>query len=152
MTQLTRELGKALQGDFPLTSRPFQGLAQQVGSDEWSIITTLRDLIRSGMIRRFGAILRHQLAGYTLNAMVVWSVPTEAVNKAGRSLAAFREVTHCYERTPAFLGRYNLFTMVHFRNADQKALLAEMAAAAGVEDFLVLQSKRELKKVSMQYF
>ena len=84
--------------------------------------------------------------------MVVWSVAADASEKAGRALASFKEVTHCYERTPPFLGRYTLFTMVHFRSRDRAGLLADMAAAADTEDYLVLNSDRELKKISMQYF
>jgi len=75
-----------------------------------------------------------------------------APKKGGKALSRFAEVTHCYERTPPYAGRYNLFTMVHFRNEQSEARLREMAAAAGIDDFKVLRSLEEFKKNSMEYF
>ena len=84
--------------------------------------------------------------------MVLWAVPPGHAEAAGKALSSFAEVTHCYERTPPFAGRYNLFTMVHFRNEDDEVLLREMATAAGIADFRVLRSLEEFKKNSMEYF
>ena len=84
--------------------------------------------------------------------MVLWAVPPTDAEAAGKALSSFAEVTHCYERTPPFAGRFNLFTMIHFRKKADEDLLRKMALAAGVADFRVLRSLEEFKKNSMEYF
>jgi DNA-binding Lrp family transcriptional regulator len=144
-------VARELQGDIPLIERPFQRIAENIDLTEGEVLSIAGGLRKQNIIRKFGAIVRHQLAGYTHNVMVLWAVPPSRSAEAGEKLASFSEITHCYERTPAFAGRYNLFTMVHFRRAEEAAL-RDMAAAAGVLDFKVLRSIEEFKKSSMEYF
>ena len=141
-----------VQGDIPLTSRPFSEIGQAAGISEAEVIDTIRDLIRQGIVRRFGAVLRHQMVGITENAMVVWAVPPSRCEEVGRILALFTEVSHCYERTPPFAGRYNIFTMVHLREDDGGAVVGKMIAATGITDCRILASVEEYKKESMEFF
>jgi siroheme decarboxylase len=146
------DVARQIQGDIPLTGRPFQRIGETIGLTEGEVLSIAGSLRKRGIIRKIGAIVRHQKVGYTHNVMVVWAAPPARAEEAGKALSSFAEVTHCYERTPPFAGRYNLFTMVHFRNETDEALLREMASAAGVADFRVLQSLEEFKKNSMEYF
>ena len=146
------DVARLIQGDIPLTRRPFQRIAEAAGLTEEEILSLIEGLRERGIIRKFAAIVRHQKVGYTHNVMVIWAVPTEQTEAAGRTFSSFAEVTHCYERTPPFAGRYNLFTMVHFRNEADEVLLEKMAAAVDVSDFRVLRSLEEFKKNSMEYF
>ena len=141
-----------LQGDLPLTARPFAEVAKAAGTTEEAVLEELREMKAEGIIRKFGAVLRHQRAGYTRNSMVAWEVPEARCDEAGRIFASRREVTHCYRREPMFLGRYSLFTMVHFREGEGAGFLEELAARAGAAGYLVLTSVEELKKTSMEYF
>jgi siroheme decarboxylase len=152
LTQREADIARLLQGDIPLTGRPFQRIAEATGLTEAEVLSLSRGLRKRGIIRKIGAIVRHQKVGYTHNVMVLWAAPPENAETVGKTLASFAEVTHCYERTPPFAGRYNLFTMVHFRNETDEALLRKMAAAANVEEFRVLRSLEEFKKNSMEYF
>jgi DNA-binding Lrp family transcriptional regulator len=147
-----RSLAALLQGDLPLVERPFAEMAKAAGTTEVEVLSILREMVEEGTIRKFGAVLRHRRAGYTRNAMVVWEVPEERSDEAGRIFAARREVTHCYRREPPFLGRYRLFTMVHFREGEGDGFLADLAAEAGALGYQVLESLEELKKTSMEYF
>ena len=146
------EISRRIQGDLPLVSRPFNGFEDLTELKETDIIQVINSLMDRGIIRKFGAILRHQKVGYTENAMVVWAVPSRHCEKAGNLLASFREITHCYERTPPFEGKYTLFTMVHFRSGEEKAVIQKLSAASGIKDFKVLTSVEEYKKSSMEYF
>lgn len=146
------DIARLIQGNIPLTGRPFQRIAETAGLTEGEVLSLAGGLRERGIIRKFAAIVRHQKVGYTHNVMVLWAVPPAHTEAAGKALSFFAEVTHCYERTPPFAGRYNLFTMVHFRNEADEVLLREMAAAAGVADFRVLRSMEEFKKNSMEYF
>lgn len=147
-----RDLLKQLQGDLPVEKRPFRTVAARAGVDEQAALDTIGDLLREGTIRKFGAILKHQRAGVTRNAMVVWAVPPDRVEEAGAVFASFREITHCYERRPPFEGRYNLFTMIHGTGGTLEDLIAGIAGRVGIGDYQVLHSKEEFKKSSMEYY
>jgi len=152
MEKSIKEISKRLQGDIPLAPRPFRRIGEETGMTEAEVIASVRELLRDGIIRKFGAIVSHRQAGYSGNAMVVWAAPPERAGEVGRILAGCREVTHCYERVPPFAGKYSVFTMIHFRGTFREEVLAEMSRATGVGDFQVLRSLREFKKTSMVYF
>jgi DNA-binding Lrp family transcriptional regulator len=152
MVRVDKRIGKAVQDDIPLAERPYRSLGENIGLDEKKVIETVQRLLKEGTIRKFGAVLKHQKAGFSRNAMVVWAVPDEEAEKTGQTLSSFKEVTHCYERTPAFEGRYNLFTMVHFQDEDMERGTRKLALAVGIKDYRVLESLEEFKKTSMGYF
>jgi len=143
---------QALQDDIPLTSRPFAALGKRLNLSDDAVIRMIRQLADRGILRKFGAILRHRQAGFTQNAMVVWAVPEHRVEIAGKILASFPEVSHCYERKPSFEGKYNIFTMVHLKTTDLFTQVRKMAEAANLEDYQILSSETEYKKSSMAYF
>ena len=143
---------KAIQNDIPLQANPFRAIARQIGLPESDIISNIRDLIQSKVIRKFGALVAHQKAGYRNNALVIWAVPRNRCEEVGRILASFKEVTHCYERDPAFQEKYTIFSMVHFQTFIEESMLDRMKIKTGITDCKILQSEQELKKASMTYF
>ena len=146
------DIGREIQKNIPLTVRPFQSIAKRTGLTESELIKTIHKLLQQGTIRKFGAIVRHRRIGYSNNIMVVWAVSDGKIEEVGNKLAAFPEVTHCYERTPPFADRYNLFTMIHLKTDRDESLLMKMAAICGITDFKILKSLEEFKKESMEYF
>lgn len=44
-----------IQSDFPLSSRPYAAIAQQIGISEQEAFLRIRRLRKSGIIRRIGA-------------------------------------------------------------------------------------------------
>ncbi len=152
LTELEKKISRLVQQDITLEKRPFKDIAEQVGASEEKVLSTIRGLMTKGTIRKFGAILRHQKAGFPHNAMVIWAVSQERIEFAGNALASFREVTHCYERTPPFAGKYNVFTMVHFGEGNQESVIQKLSQETGIKDFKVLTSIEEYKKSSMEYF
>ncbi|MBN1612998.1 MAG: Lrp/AsnC family transcriptional regulator [Deltaproteobacteria bacterium] len=153
LSESETEIAKAVQSDIPCEKRPFLPIANAIGITEDEVIATIRSLIGRGLIRRFGAVLGHRRAGFTGNVMVLWAVPAERIEEVGTLLAAFEQVSHCYERDPAFEGKYNLFTMIHLKGLeDRDELIRKMALAVGIEDRLALASEEEYKKSSREYF
>lgn len=147
-----KEIAKQIQGDIPLTKRPFGLIGEKIGIREEDVVDVIKGLIKGGIIRKFGAILRHHRAGFTHNIMVVWAVPEQRCEEVGRIFASFREISHCYERTPPFEERYNIYTMIHLRGNDQKRFIEKLITATGIKDFKVLLTEEEFKKSSMEYF
>jgi len=152
LTRDEQQILQALQSDIPLHSRPFAALGKRLNLSEDAVIRIIQELADRGIIRKIGAILRHRQAGFKQNAMVVWSVPESRMEITGKILASFPEVSHCYERTPSFEGKYNLFTMVHLKSPDIENQVREMAQAADLDDYQILVSETEYKKSSMVYF
>ena len=142
-----------IQGDLPMDPRPFSVLAKRMGMGEEEFLARIRRLKEQGVIRRFGATLRHQEAGFSSNAMVAWLVPEDKIESVGKAMAGFRQVTHCYHRRPNRDWKYNLYTMIH---ADDRAachqLARHMSRETGVDEYALLFSEKEFKKTSMEYF
>jgi DNA-binding Lrp family transcriptional regulator len=151
LTETEKKISRLIQQDIALEMRPFKCIAEKVGASEEQVLATIRSLMTKGTIRKFGAILRHQKAGFAHNAMVIWAVSQDRIEFAGHALASFKEVTHCYERTPPFAGKYNVFTMVHFGEGDQESVIKKLSQKTGIKDFKVLTSEEEYKKSSMEY-
>ena len=146
------KIAKYIQGDIPLVKRPFKHIGEEIGIGEEKVIDGINDLIKRGIIRKFGAVVRHQKAGFTQNAMVIWAVPEQRCEAVGKIFASFREITHCYERTPPFEEKYNIYTMIHLKENDQEKLIQKLSSAVDIKDFKVLTSEEQFKKSSMEYF
>jgi DNA-binding Lrp family transcriptional regulator len=131
---------------------PFRDLAEELGLAEEELLARMHGYRADGRLRRFGAMLRHQSAGFTANGMSVWDVPDADVARVGAILADFPEVSHAYER-PRFPGwPYNVFGMIHARTEDEcRAVAARIAEAIGIDASHLLFSLREFKKTSMRY-
>lgn len=144
----------ALAGtDLPDTERPFKTIADEAGCTEQEVLDLLRDLKERKVIRRFGATLRHQKAGYGHNAMVAWRVPEERSEEVGELFASRPEISHCYIRRTYPEWTYNFYTMIHGERPGQaEEVVAELERAIGIDDNCVLRSLKELKKTSMVYF
>jgi len=153
MDKIDIEIIKIIQESIPVTLSPFGEIAKQVGISEDEVIDRINEMLKQGVIRRFGAILRHQKAGLTANGMIVWNVPDEQAEEIGNIFARFREVSHCYERPRQKHWHYNLFTMVHGKNKEEcKNIAKKLSKVSGIKDYDILFSSKEFKKSSMKYF
>ena len=153
LTDLEKKVIAAIQGDIPIVPRPYQVLAEAIGIPESTLLETLQDLTDRGVIRRFGATLRHQKSGFQANAMTAWQVAEDRIEEVGRIMASFRAVSHCYRRDPVEDWPYNLYTMIHGKSEeDCRRTARKMAEKSGVNTYQLLFSRRELKKISMTYF
>jgi len=132
--------------DIPHSLTPFK---------DWGVsCEELREDLALKRMRRFGAILRHQEAGFAFNAMVCFAeLDKNPNNSAGAILAQKPFISHCYER-PSFEGfPYTLYAMMHAQSAEElDRNIKEAAASIGNPDYVVLHSVRELKKTSYRFF
>lgn len=153
MDSLDKRIINYLGGDLPVSQRPFEALARELGLGQDEVVAVVNRLVDQGILRRFGATLKHQNSGFAANALVAWRVPPQRLDEAGTALAAHRQITHCYHRRPHPNFDYNLYTMIHgATEAEVRQIADELAARTGLEDYLVLFSSAELKKTTMRYF
>ena len=142
-------LGVAQEG-LPIVSMPYAELGRRIGASEARVIDTIADAQASGLVRRWGVVVRHHELGISANAMCVWDVPDERVGELGRLLAREPAVTLCYRR-PRVLPDwpYNLFCMIHGSARDAVlAVRADIAARLGLDAraHAVLFSGRRFKQ------
>jgi DNA-binding Lrp family transcriptional regulator len=152
VTKSEKEIARYIQRDIPLAKRPFNAMGQELGTTERDILHSITQWKDRGIIRKFGAIVRHGRAGFAKNAMVIWAVPAARCREVGERLARFSDITHCYERVPPFEGKYTVFTMMHFRDENAEEIIRAISADIGVADYKVLTTEEEFKKSSMEYF
>jgi len=143
---------RVLESDLPLVPDPFAVLSRRLAMTDTALLDIIRDWLRRGRIRRYGAQLNHRVLGFTANAMTTWAVPNALLAEAGATMAADPEVTHCYER-PAFDDfPYNLYAMIHGRTREHCLAVAErLSRACDLRDPLPLFSTREFKKSTPPY-
>ncbi len=153
-TDTERRLLGLAGGDLPDSPTPYADMADACGVSEEQVLDLLQRLKQNGVIRRFGATLRHQKAGYGHNAMVAWStLETGRSQEIGEFLAARPEISHCYLRARTPEWPFDLYTMIHGQQpGDCLDLARKLSEELDVPHFQVLESIRELKKTSMTYF
>ena len=97
LSQLQREFINHFQGNLPLEERPFQEIADQLGSTEDSIIAIVNKLKQDRLISRFGPLYDAARigGGLTLAAM---TVPEERYQMVTETVNRYREVAHNYRR------------------------------------------------------
>jgi DNA-binding Lrp family transcriptional regulator len=153
LDSIDRKILVALQGDLDDSPEPYAGIASDVNISETEVIQRIKRMQEDGIIRRIGAMIRHIEAGIGFNGMIVWKVEPARIEEAGRLMAGFPEVTHCYERPPFGEKGGTLFTMVHASSESGCLdIVRLMSEKTGVREYEILFSERELKKVSMTYF
>jgi siroheme decarboxylase len=153
LTDLEKKIIASIQEDMTITERPYLEISEKVGTTEEKLLENLQSLCERGIIRRFGATLRHQKTGFTANAMAAWQVDENRVEEVGNRLASFKQVSHCYRRNPTRDWPFNLYTMIHASDEEScRQTARNMSQEAGVENYSLLFSRRELKKTSMVYF
>jgi len=155
VADLTQSIIHAIQGGLPLTPRPFALIAERLGTDEETVLDSVRDLQARGIIKRFGVVVRHHELGFRANAMVVWDVPDESVAVIARRLAEDPAVTLCYRRPrrmPSW--PYNLFCMIHGRDrCSVQEKISALRHAIGIHELpcCVLFSRRRFKQRGARY-
>jgi DNA-binding Lrp family transcriptional regulator len=144
---------RATQGDMPVVSEPYTPAAQRLGMDVDALLEHLRGMQERGLLRRVAAILYHRRAGFSANGMGVWKVPAERIGEIGPRMAAFRGISHCYQRPIYEDWPYSVFTMAHGRSKDEcDAILDAIAEQTGVHERATLYSSTEFKKIRLLYF
>ncbi len=154
LTAVDRALIVATQEGLPVSERPYQVIAEEVGISEDEVICRLETMLEHGVIRRIAVIPNHYRIGFKANGMTVWNVKDDDISRLGRQIGELPYVSHCYQRPrhePYW--SYNLFAMVHGTERAQveeraeklKAILGD--ACLGNE---ILYSSKILKKTGLR--
>jgi len=153
LTEHERRVVRGLQGNVPLSIDPFRELASELDCDHGELLLLLKHWKQAGVLRRVGLIMRHRELGFVANSMCVWRVEEGEVEKAGYTMAAHREVSHCYERPYTDRFPFNLYAMVHAAGSDElRNLFERLSEETGLANGRMMVSVREFKKSSPVFF
>lgn len=143
-----------VQENLPPSLTPYADIAAMTGTSEAEVLALLQKLHNSGVIRRFGASIRHQRTGWTCNDMVAWKATQQEADRCGPIAAQNPNVSHAYFRpSSASDWPYTFYTMVHGHDEMEcQKVITDLSESMGLTDYMALRSIRELKKTSMTYF
>lgn len=97
MDDIDKELLNRIQSDFPVTSRPFLTIGNELGISETDVIGRITRLKESGIIRRIGGnIVPHKL-GF-VSTLCAASVPEDRIDEFADVVNQYPGVTHNYQR------------------------------------------------------
>lgn len=148
-----RRLIAALQPGLDPVERPFARLGERVGMSEDEVLRRIAGWLDEGLIKRFGVVVRHHELGFRANAMVVFDVPDDEVDRIGGKLATEAGVTLCYRRRRSLpQWSCNLYCMVHGRSReDVQPVIEHLSRVAGLPA-QALFSTRRFKQCGARYF
>ena len=90
-----------IQKNFPLTARPFKAIADELNSDEDTIIKLLTEEKENKIIRQISPIFDTKRLGYS-SSLVSFKVKREDIDRAVEVINAHPGVSHNYEREHPF--------------------------------------------------
>ena len=138
---IDRALLNRIQSDFPITSRPFGAIAEELGITEADVIARLTRLKADGFIRRIGGNFVPEKLGY-VSTLCAAKVPPDRIDHFADTVNGYPGVTHNYLRE----NDYNVwFTFIAPSRTEIADNLARIAEETGVEDILNLPATHVFK-------
>lgn len=136
-----RRLLNAIQGRFPLVSRPFDAIGQGMGMSGDEVMERLAACKDGGVLRQISAIFDTRRLGYQ-SVLVAARAPRSRLAEAARVISSHPGVSHNYRRAHHF----NLwFTIAVPPGEDLQATVDGMVRDAGVEKARLLPMTRMFK-------
>jgi len=88
----------ALQEDLPLVSRPWEAIAERLGITETEIISRMKMLKDTGIIRDISPVLESHPLGLHAATLVALHVPEERIDEIAAIISSYAEVSHNFQR------------------------------------------------------
>jgi DNA-binding Lrp family transcriptional regulator len=130
-----------IQSDFPITSRPFLTVAEELELTEKEVLERVARLKNEGIIRRIGGNFVPGKLGF-VSTLCAARVPEDKVNMFAEVVNRYPGVTHNYQRD----NHYNVwFTFISPSMDEIETNLKQIAQATGVNDILNLPATRVFK-------
>jgi len=119
LSPLHKRLLNEFQQDFPLSSAPFNEIAQRLGVDEEQVLDAFAELTECNAISRIGPVITPNAIGKS--ALVAMTIPASDLERVAAVVSAMPQVNHNYERE----NRFNLWFVLI---AEDKNQLDELVA------------------------
>jgi DNA-binding Lrp family transcriptional regulator len=141
MNKTVKKLLNIIQADFPLESRPYQKIADDLGISEEEVIVLMQELKLDGSIKRIGGIFNSKELGYH-STLCAASVPSERVSDVADIINGYQGVTHNYIRSHEF----NMwFTIIAPSFDCLEKQIEEIKCRTGIEKIINLPATKLFK-------
>ncbi len=141
MDAMDKAILNRIQSDFPICSRPFHAIGEELGLSGEAVIARVQALKEAGIIRRIGGNFSPDKLGF-VSTLCAAKVPAEQVDAFAGVVNRYPGVTHNYTRDNS----YNVwFTFIAPSMAEIQANLEAIIQETGVSDILNLPSSRVFK-------
>lgn len=97
LTDFEKQLINCYQGDFPLTSEPFQVIAERLNSTNKKVQETIKQLLNHGVLTRFGPLYNIEKVDGALSLCAL-KVPSQRFDEVAELVNSYTEVAHNYQR------------------------------------------------------
>lgn len=134
----------SIQQEFPLCDRPFAAMADELGTDENSLIEEVKGLKACGVIRRISGSFNLRKFGYHM-ALAAFDVQPDKLHIAANVLVEQPSVSHCYLRQDRDYALW--FTVATRGPADDE--IAELAGRCSARRVLNLPATQYFKLSTM---
>jgi len=146
MDDIDKKILDIIQSGFPLDPRPYAVVGEQLGVSEDEVLTRVRGLRESGVIRRIGANFQSKKLGW-VSTLCAAKVPEDQLDQFVETVNAYKGVTHNYLRAHEF----NVwFTFIAPSMDYVEERLAEITAKTGIKVLNLPASKMFKIKVDFK--
>lgn len=140
MDDLDRRILDIIQSNFPLVSRPYAAVGEELGLTEAEVLARVRALKGNGIIRRIGGNFQSGKLGWH-STLCAARVPEDKLDHFIATVNAYPGVTHNYLRDHSF----NVwFTFIGPNRDAVRAALQKMREDTGI-DVLYLPMEKMYK-------
>lgn len=130
-----------IQSRFPITSRPYEAIAREIGLTEDEVIERIARMKKNDIIRRIGGNFVPEKVGF-VSTLCAARVPEEKIDLFAETVNRFHGVTHNYQRDHD----YNIwFTFIAPSMEQIEANLRQISEQTGVAEILNLPATKVFK-------
>jgi len=141
LDDIDRTLLNRIQSGFPIVSRPFEAIGEELGLSEAEVMQRIAALKARDIIRRIGGNFVPGKIGF-VSTLCAARVPPERVDHFAEVVNRYPGVTHNYLRDHA----YNVwFTFIAPSRDEIRTSLAAIARETGIDNILDLPATQVFK-------
>jgi DNA-binding Lrp family transcriptional regulator len=141
LDDIDKAIVNRIQSEFPITSRPYLAVADELGLTEKEVLDRVARLKKDGIIRRIGANFVPGKLGF-VSTLCAAKVPVDKIEHFARIVNRYPGVTHNYQRD----NQYNVwFTFISPSMDEIEANLKKISEDSGVSDILNLPATKVFK-------
>ena len=141
LDDIDKAIVNRIQSEFPITSRPYLAVANELGLTEKEVLDRVARLRKSGIFRRIGGNFVPGKLGF-VSTLCAAKVPADEIDHFARIVNRYPGVTHNYQRDH----QYNVwFTFIAPSMDEIEANLKKIAEDSGVTDILNLPATKVFK-------
>jgi len=139
--EIDRAILNRIQSDFPITTRPYLSIAQNLHLSEDQVIRRIKRLKKKGIIRRIGGNFAPEKLGF-VSTLCAAKVSRDKISSFARAVNRYPGVTHNYRRD----NKYNIwFTFIAQSMDEIKNNLENISQETGVKGIINLPATKMYK-------